>query len=233
MIFRALATTLMSSIFNRSKAQVMEVAKASMLQKAQEDARKKIIAHVAQKYTEEVEHNISQYIRSLAEASVDVEFEGKPGQALISRAEGAIRELEIYIEKQNPDGAVIRYLQERYKEEGIRIITGRLYAGHYVNSTGQGTYEIMNKMGYATAVDTTRPWLTGEKTTEGVAEMIANAAAEIFELSFEDVDLSGELAELKFVGDVHKKLRSSPGVGFAPTPQGKKPAQRGKKKKRR
>lgn len=212
MIYKALAAAIMGSVLQSAKKDIIQTAKSQLLEQSMRNAREAMLAHVAEQYSREVEYNLSQYVRALGEASVDVEFRGKPGEALISKAESAIKELEIYIEKQNPDGAVIQYLQKRYKEEGVRIITGRLYGGHYVGRKGQGTYEVANRMGYAANVDKRKPWLTGDKTAQGLEDMMAKAAIEIFELTFGDVDLSDDLATLKFVGKSQPKMA---GMGFA------------------
>ena len=211
MIYKALAAAIMGSVLQSAKKDIIQTAKSQLLEQSMRSAREAMLAHVAEQYSREVEYNLSQYVRALGEASVDVEFRGKPGEALISKAESAIKELEIYIEKQNPDGAVIQYLQKRYKEEGVRIITGRLYGGHYVGRKGQGTYEVANRMGYAANVDKRKPWLTGTKTAQGLEDMMAKAAIEIFELTFGGVDLSDDLATLKFVGKSQPKMA---GVGF-------------------
>lgn len=232
MIYRALAGVVMGAVLSSSKKEVMDMARNQILRSQMEGVRKATLAHVAEKYTEEVEYNLSQYIRALQESSVEIEFEGKPGEALIMRAESAVKELEGYIEAQNPDGAIIQFLKRRYKEEGVRIISGRLYASHYVNRKSQGVYEMTNKMGYAGAVDKRKPWLTARKTAEGVESIIADAATEIFEVMFDDVDLSSELAGLKFTG-LGDEIAERSGSGFAA--EGKapsKPKKSSKKKKR-
>ena len=129
--------------------------------------------------------------------------------------------------------ALLQFLQRRYKEEGVRIISGRLYAGHYVNRKSQGIYEVLNRMGYASEVDRRKPWLTGQKTTEGLENMLADAAVEIFNVMFDDVDLSSDMANLNFsgVGDqVSEKQEKSAGTGFATSaparPKGKRKRKR-------
>lgn len=233
MIYKALAGAIMQAVLTSAKKEVMNTARAQIIKSQMEGARKAMLAHVAEKFTEEAEYNFSQYIRALGESSVEVEFSGKPGEALITRAQSAVKELENYIEAQNPDGAVIQYLKKRYNEEGIRIITGRLYGGHYVNRRTQGVYEVMNKMGYASEVDRRRPWLTGDKTKAGLESMIADAAIEIFNLSFDGVDLSSEMARLNFSGggeEIADKQKSA-GGGFAiPTKSSKKSS--GRKRRR-
>jgi hypothetical protein len=205
MIYKAIAATIMGTMLNSMKKEVLETAKSSLLKSSMEGAREAMLAHVAEQYSREVEYNLSQYVRALADSSVEIEFKGKPGEALILRAQGAVDELESYLDAQNPDGAVIQFLKKRYKEEGVRIISGRLYAGHYVNRQGQGRFEILNRMGYAANVDKRKPWLTSDRTVQGVESIVAKAAAEMFEVMFDGVDLSGELATLKVSGEGAKK----------------------------
>jgi hypothetical protein len=232
MIYRALASAIMGSVLQSAKKDIIETAKAQMMKSQMEGVRKAMLAHVAEKYTEEVEYNVSRYIEALGEANIEVEFKGRPGEALVMKAEHAISELEGYIEKQNPDGAVIQFLKRRYKEEGVRIITGRLYGGHYVNRAGQGVYEVLNKMGYAADVDRRKPWLTGRATTQGLESLFANAALEIFELVFDGADLSDSAAMLKFTG-ISEEVDKSSGAGFSsPATQKRGSGSKSKKKKR-
>jgi hypothetical protein len=87
-------------------------------------------------------------------------------------------------------------------------------------------------MGYAAAVDKRKPWLTGNKTTQGLEDMMAKAAIEIFEIMFDNVDLSGELAGLNFAGTAQPKDSPiSPGVGFGDKPS--LPKKKSAKRKRR
>jgi hypothetical protein len=46
-------------------------------------------------------------------------------------------------------------------------------------------------MAYAPLVDKNKPWLSSETTAQGIGEVIAQKADEIFQQAF-DVDLSGE-----------------------------------------
>jgi hypothetical protein len=72
-------------------------------------------------------------------------------------------------------------------------------------------------MGYAARVDESKPWLTGDKTVQGVQSIITQAAVEMFELMFDGVDLSGELAALRVSGEGSKKASSEGSRGFIPT----------------
>lgn len=216
MIPKVIASGIMAAVLNSAKKELLEVAKSQIIKSQKEALRKDLLAKVTAQYTKEAEHNFTQYIRALESANVEISFEGKPGQAFINKAQSAVNELESYLDNQNPDGAVIQFLKKRYGEEGINIITGRLYAGHYVGKKSQGVYEVANKMGYAAPVDKRKPWLSSEKTTQGIEEMLANAAKEIFELTFEDLDLSSDIALLKFSGQGFKppqKMSNKPPKG--------------------
>lgn len=222
MIYKALAAAVMGAVLSSSKKEVLEIAKGQIMQAQMEGVRKAMLSHVVEKYTEEVEFNYSQYIRALGQASVSVEYVGKPGATLISRAESAVEELSGWVEAQNPDGAVIQFLKQRYNEEGVRIISGRLYAGHYINRKSQGIYEVLNRMGYAAQVDKRKPWLSSPKTSQGLESMIADAAIEIFEVLFDDIDLSSDIAGLNFSGtgeEIATRQLFSSGEGFASKPK--------------
>lgn len=223
MIPRIIASGVMAAVLNSAKKELLETAKSQIIKSQKEALRKDLLAKVAAQYTREAEHNFSQYIQALESSQVEISFQGKPGEALITRAQSAVDELENYLDRQNPDGAVIQFLKRRYNEEGINIITGRLYAGHLVNKKSQGAYEVANKMGYAAPVDKRKPWLSSEKTTQGIEELLANAAQEIFEITFDDLDLSSDLALLKFSGQGFK----------APQKMSNKPPTQSKPKKKR
>lgn len=226
MIPKVIASGIMAAVLNSAKKELLETAKSQIIKSQKEALRKDLLAKVTAQYTKEAEHNFTQYIQALESANVEISFEGKPGQAFINKAQSAVNELESYLDNQNPDGAVIQFLKKRYGEEGINIITGRLYAGHYVGKKSQGAYEVANKMGYAAPVDKRKPWLSSEKTTQGLEDMLANAAKEIFELTFEDLDLSSDIALLKFSGQGFKppqKISNKP-------PKGKSGPKKKKKK---
>lgn len=207
MIPKILAGLVIKQVLQSSKKEAMEVAQKQLIAEEMKRMRAMMLQHVAQKYTEEVTYNIKQYIKTLEQINVEVSFEGKPGEVLIRKAQAAFKELEVFLEKQNPDGPIIQFLQRRYNEEGVNIVTGRLYAGHYVSKRAQGTYEVLNKMGYAADVDKRKPWLSSEKTAQGVEEIVAEQAIKIFEQIFESSSLSEDEIQTKgrgFGGDIRK-----------------------------
>ena len=86
MIYKALAAAIMGSVLQSAKKDIIQTAKSQLLEQSMQSAREAMLSHVAEQYSREVEYNLSQYVRALGEASVDVEFRGKPGEALISKA---------------------------------------------------------------------------------------------------------------------------------------------------
>ena len=220
MIPKILAGLVVKQILQSSKSQVIETAKASIVQNEMKRVRAMMLQHVAQKYTEEVAYNVKQYIKTLEQVSVEIEFEGKPGETLIKKAQEAFKELEVFLDSQDPDGPIIQFLKRRYNEEGVNIITGRLYGGHYVQRKTQGIYAIANKMGYAADVDRRKPWLSSETTAQGIDEIVSKQAVEIFENIFAESSLS-------------EKYTTTPGVGFGTDIKLPKPKNKGKKKKKK
>ena len=60
-----------------------------------------------------------------------------------------------------------------------------------IKKQSEGVYSIYNKMAYAPLVDKNKPWLSSEKTSEGIGEIIAQKAAEIFAEEF-NVDIGDD-----------------------------------------
>jgi hypothetical protein len=87
-------------------------------------------------------------------------------------------------------------------------------------------------MGYAADVDKRKPWLTSRTTTEGLEGIFADAAIEIFELVFDETNLSDSAAALKFTG-ISEEVDKSAGAGFVDTTAQKRSTGSGKKKKKR
>lgn len=172
---------------DQAKALQKDLEKRQQLQVA-----KALIAEqVARAYSDQVKTISEGYITALQNSSLDLEFSENEGGKLTLLAEGALRKLEIFLDKQNPEGPIIQFLQKRYEEENIRRITGRLFAGHYVNRKVTGLYSIYNKMGYAPIVDKNKPWLSSETTAQGIGEIVAEKANELFEQAF-NIDLTEE-----------------------------------------
>ena len=186
---RALSAFVLKMALDSAKEEIKEEAKRKILE-AQFPAVKALIAEqVANSYTEYVKDLSLAYIESVASMEAEVGFEEGEQEKLVIIAENAIKELEVFLDKQSQDGPIISFIKRRYGEEGIRKITGNLYAGNYIRKQSEGVYKIYNRMAYAPLVDKNKPWLSSDKTSQGIGDIIAEKANEIFEKAF-DVDLS-------------------------------------------
>lgn len=222
---KALAGILAHEMLESAKKQYLESLKLQALKIEINKQRSKTLQEVTEKFSEEVKENISSYIQSIGEMEAEIEYEGKPGAAFVNRAQMALDGLRTFLETQNPDGPIIDFLKQRYHEEGIRIITGRLYAGHVVTSKNIDTVEVLNKMGYAAAVDSKKAWLTGEETKTGIEEMLIEVVTNLFDEAFKDVDLSDDLALLRV--PLQPKITKKPTPPTSPSREGIGSAQRG------
>ena len=188
---RALARVVLSLAFDGARDTAKEEARRKILE-SQFPAVKALLAEqLAQSYSEYVKDLSIGYVEAVAAMELEASAADGEGEKLVIIAENALRELEIFLEKQDQEGPIITYLKRRYEEEGVKQITGRLYAGHLVGRQSEGVYKIYNRMAYAPLVDKNKPWLSSETTAQGMGEVIAQKADEIFQQAF-DVDLSGE-----------------------------------------
>ena len=186
---RALSAFVLKMALDSAKEEIKKESKRKILE-AQFPAVKALIAEqVANSYTEYVKNLSRAYIESVASMEAEVGFENKEQEKLVIIAENAIKELEVFLDKQSQDGPIISFIKRRYEEEGIRKITGNLYAGNYIRKQSEGVYKIYNRMAYAPLVDKNKPWLSSERTSQGIGDIVAEKANEIFEKAF-DVDLS-------------------------------------------
>lgn len=186
---RALARVVLGIALDGARDTAKEEARKRILE-SQFPAVKALLAEqLAQSYSEYVKDLSIGYVEAIEAMELEVGTEDDEGQKLVIIAENALRELEIFLEKQDQEGPIITYLKRRYEEEGVKQITGRLYAGHLVGRQSEGVYKIYNRMAYAPLVDKNKPWLSSETTAQGIGEVIAQKADEIFQQAF-DVDLS-------------------------------------------
>lgn len=186
---QALAKYVLGIALDSAKEQATEAARRSALLGQLKDVKILVAEQIAKAYTEQVKALSEGYIKAIQDSTLEIEFSKDEGGKLVLLAENALRKLEVYLEEQNPDGPIIQYLQRRYEEEYVRKITGRLYAGHYINRTGEGVYKIYNRMAYAPLVDKNKPWLSSEKTAQGIGDLIAEKADQLFQEAF-DIDLT-------------------------------------------
>jgi len=166
-------------------------AKKKVLQSAFPAVRDLLAEQLAESYSNYIKDLSTGYVQAVADMSLEASVKDEDSDKLVIIAENALKELEVFLEEQDQDGPIITYIKRRYEEEGVRKITGRLFAGHYIRKQSEGAFNIYNRMAYAPLVDKNKPWLSGETTAQGVSDIIADKANSIFEKAF-DIDLSGE-----------------------------------------
>lgn len=160
--------------------------------KAQLPAFKALIAEqVANAYAKEIKDRSEGYVKAVETMSLEMTVAEDDTKDFSILAENALKKLEVFIENQGQDGPIISYLKTRYKEEDIKIITGRLYGAHYIKKQSEGVYSIYNRKTYAPLVDKNKPWLSSDTTSQRIGEIIAEKASEFFAEEF-DIDLGDD-----------------------------------------
>jgi hypothetical protein len=165
--------------------------------KTQLIAFKALVAEqVAAAYTEQVKLRSEGYVDAISNMELEAEIPADIGEDFVTIAENALKRLEIFIkENDKQTSPIISYLKERYKEEDIKIITGRLYGAHFIKQQTEGVFSIYNRMAYAPLVDKNKPWLSSDTTADGIGEIIAQKATQFFEEEF-DVAIGGDADEI-------------------------------------
>jgi len=185
----SLAQFFLETVIDDAKNILEKDAKKKVLQAQFPAIRDLLSEQIAQSYSSYVKDLSIGYVQAIADSSIEVSADTEEDQKLVKIAKNALRELEIFLEEQDQDGPVISYLKRRYEQEGVNKVTGRLFAGHYISRQSDGVYQIYNRMSYAPLVDKNKPWLSSDTTAQGIGDLIAEKADEIFQQAF-DVDLS-------------------------------------------
>lgn len=179
------------SILQNFKQEALEQQKREAF-KAQLPAFKALIAEqVANAYAKEIKDRSEGYVKAVETMSLEMTVAEDDTKDFSILAENALKKLEVFIENQGQEGPIISYLKTRYKEEDIKIITGRLYGAHYIKKQSEGVYSIYNRKAYAPLVDKNKPWLSSDTTSQRIGEIIAEKASEFFAEEF-DIDLGDD-----------------------------------------
>jgi hypothetical protein len=102
-----------------------KLAKRSIDNLTQDEIRKQFLRIVAEGYTREVQHNLSQYVQAVGAASVSIEIdEETDSETLFGALQSSLRTLEVELERLGPDSPVSQYLERRYGG-GREIFVGR------------------------------------------------------------------------------------------------------------
>jgi hypothetical protein len=146
---------------------------------------------IAQNFLEQVKERTEGYIEAIEDMELDMDYDESSDNINVV-VNNVLKRLNIFLNTKGPETPIIQYLEQRYNEEGIKRITGKLYAGHFVRRRTQGVYSIGNKVRYAPLVDKNKPWLSSDKTSQGIGDIIANKVEELFEEAFDERDLADD-----------------------------------------
>lgn len=126
-----------------------------------------LLSSVAERYTKEVRHNMSNYISSVALSNIEVDSEGS-GEKLFYKLQQSLKILETEIEKQGENSPILRYLKEKYGEKSSSIVVGLKPQPIYSLYTEKST-------------DPDRPWTDRSSKQKGIGEYIASEASLIMD----------------------------------------------------
>jgi hypothetical protein len=151
---------------------VKSIAKREATSQLAESVRQEFLRTVAEGYSREVTHNISQYVKSVEAANVIISSDNT-GERLFNALQKSFKDLEAELEQQGPDSPVIRYLQEKYGDD----------TGSVVGRKPQPVYSTI--AGFSNTSNADRPWLNRVLSDDPeIGEILAAEAAELFERLF-------------------------------------------------
>ena len=184
------------SLVKAFKKEIDDVAKKEAFRQQLVAFKALVAEQVAAAYTEQVKERSEGYIKAMELMELEAEIPEDIGEDFVTIAGNALKRLEIFIkENDKQTSPIISYLKDRYKEEDVKIITGRLYGAHFIKQQTEGVFSIYNRMAYAPLVDKNKPWLSSDTTADGIGEIIAEKATQFFEEEF-DVALGGNAEEI-------------------------------------
>lgn len=157
--------------------ELMSQLKTEIKKNSLESIRKFLLAEVASQFSKEVAYNSAQYVRALGASSIDIEYDGNPGEVLEQKFKTSISKFEEWIERQPPDSPIVTSLLKTYgvKKEGT---------SSYIRRPPQAVWEAR---GYKPRPEV---WLNRTSKTEDVSEMLSTYASKIFDEVFRNTTLS-------------------------------------------
>ena len=174
---------------NEVKDAARERIKEAALKSQMQNVKALIGEQIAQNFLDQVKERSEGYIEAIQDMELDVDFDESSDNINVV-VNNVLKRLNIFLSTKGPETPIIQYLEQRYNEEGIKRITGKLYAGHFVRRRTQGVYSIGNKVRYAPLVDKNKPWLSSDKTAQGIGDIIAEKVEKLFEEAFDEKDLA-------------------------------------------
>ena len=178
MVIKSLLGLFIKDIITDSAKQIV---KREAVSQVAESVRAEFLRTVAEGYSRELTHNISQYVRSIEAAQIEVDS-GNYGEKLFDSLQSSLKSLETELERQGPDSPVVRYLQSRYGNRSESLV-GRKPMPVYTTVSG-----------YTKARDLNRPWLNRiQSDYPEINEILAAEASRIFDRIFRSPEISGSL----------------------------------------
>lgn len=176
---------------NEIRGVAIEKAKEAALKSQMQNVKALLSEQIAQNFLNQVKERSEAYVEAIEDIELDIDY-GESSDNINVVVENVLKRLNIFLSTKGPETPIIQFLEQRYNEEGIRRVTGKLYAGHFVRRRTQGVYSIGNKVRYAPLVDKNKPWLSSDKTSQGIGDIIAEKAEELFIEAFDERDLADE-----------------------------------------
>ena len=176
---------------NEIRGVAIEKAKEAALKSQMQNVKALLAEQIAQNFLNQVKERSEAYVEAIEDIELDIDY-GESSDNINVVVENVLKRLNIFLSTKGPETPIIQFLEQRYNEEGIRRVTGKLYAGHFVRRRTQGVYSIGNKVRYAPLVDKNKPWLSSDKTSQGIGDIIAEKAEELFIEAFDERDLADE-----------------------------------------
>jgi len=173
------------------KGEVEDRMKEAAFRSQMQNVKSLLGEQIAQNFLEQVKERTEGYIEAIEDMELDIDYDESSDNINVV-VNNVLKRLNIFLNTKGPETPIIQYLEQRYNEEGIKRITGKLYAGHFVRRRTQGVYSIGNKVRYAPLVDKNKPWLSSDKTSQGIGDIIANKVEELFEEAFDERDLADD-----------------------------------------
>lgn len=180
-----------ASLANEVKEAARERMKEAALKSQMQNVKALLAEQIAQNFLDQVKERSEGYIEAIESIELEVDY-GNSSDNIDAIVGNVLKRLNIFLSTKGPETPIIQYLEQRYNEEGIRRITGKLYAGHFVRRKTQGVYSIGNKVRYAPMVDKNKPWLSSEKTSQGIGDIIAKKMEELFVKAFDERDVASD-----------------------------------------
>lgn len=169
MIVKPLLALLLRDIVQNS---VKEVVKKEVNNQLKEQIRANFLRVVADGFTREISHNLSQYIKSLGAISATIENDGE-GEKLFQTLQRSLKYLEQELSRQDNNSPIILYLRERYGQQDILVGLASESVESMVSDEGMSEV-----------------WLNRTLEQTDVRADLSQIASELFEQLFQDqIDL--------------------------------------------